>query len=387
MPSLLNVRAEVLGAKLRRARTLRRMTQGSAAEKLGMARTTLVAIEAGKRPVSVEELRQFAETYDIPESELLDESDANLELNIEFRSSAGEPQSDAEAHVATLLYRLASATLRIESVVGQASPALDLPVVRLPKAGGLDHFAEDCAGNLRSRLGIGLGPIESLPALLEFNSGIRVFERPLPSKMAGAVAFDEKAGAFILLNSLEPTYRRRVTCAHETGHLLLREKGVAVHFNDAAPKGRLEKFCDLFGVAFLAPASTVRRKAQELHAQFGAFSVRQLMMMAVFFNISIEAMTRRMENLNLLSVGTYESLKAQGIGLEHRRTVAQELSVSEDAKPFTPRTLLLASVAYERDLLSEQQIASMLDMNLIDVRAAMQVKDGEDGELVLELLE
>lgn len=376
----------MLGTKLRRARTLRRMTQGAAADKLGIARTTLVAIEAGKRPVSAEELRQFSETYDIPENDLLDESDANLELNIEFRSGTGEPQSESEAQVATLLYRLASATLRIESLVGQAGPALDLPIARLPRSGPLDHFAEDCASSLRSRMGIGTGPIESLSNLLEFDSGIRVFERPLPPKISGAVAFDGNAGAFILVNSREPSYRRRVTCAHETGHLLSRERGVSVHFNDASPKGRLEKFCDLFGVAFLAPAAAVRRKAQELHAQFGTFSVRQLLMLAVFFNISIEAMTRRMENLKLLPDGTFEMLKAQDIGLEHRRKVAQELSVSEEAAPFTPRTLLLAAVAYERDLLSEQQIASMLDMSLIDVRAALEQRVGQEGEMVLDLL-
>jgi Zn-dependent peptidase ImmA (M78 family)/transcriptional regulator with XRE-family HTH domain len=386
MPLDLTNRADVLGSKLRRARTLRRLTQGAAADRLGLARTTLVAIEAGKRPVSPVELRKFSDAYDIPEGDLLDDADARLELNIEFRTAASDLGSEAETQVATLLYRLASATLRIESLVGQRGAAVDLPGVRLPRSGGLEFFAEDCASNLRSRMGIGTGPIENLPALLEFDSGIRVFERPLPPKVAGAVAFDDSAGAFILVNSREPSYRRRLTCAHETGHLLLREKGVAVHFTDAAPTNRVEKFCDLFGVGLLAPAAAVRRKAQELHSQFGAFSVRQLMMMAVFFNISIEAMTRRMESLKLLPEGTYELLKTQRIGLEHRRHVAQEMSVSEDAKPFTPRTLLLAGVAYERELLSEQQIASMLDMSLVDVRSALEQNDGNDGELVLELL-
>lgn len=376
-----------LGAKLRHARMLRRLTQEAAATKLGMARTTVVAIEAGKRAVSSQELRQFAEVYDIEEGELLAEADSDVDLAIEFRTSAGGPESQDEVLVAAMLNRLVNSTLQIEALLGQARPSLDLPVISLPRSGSIENFAEDCAANLRSRLGIGVGAIQNLPALMEFEMGIRVFERRLPSKISGAVAFHQRAGAFILLNSAHPVFRRRVTAGHEIGHLLTRETGVSVDFENASPQGRMEKFCDLFGVAFLAPAATVRRKAKELKEISGGFSVRQLLALAVFFNISIEAMTRRLEGLEMLAGGTYEKLRKQGIGLEHRRAVAQELSVAEEDQPFTPRSLLLAGLAYERELLSEQQIASMFEMNLVDVRRALEERDGESGEVPLDLLE
>ena len=382
-----NARAEAIGAKLRRARSLRRVTQEAAASKLGIARTTLVAIEAGKRAVSSQELRQFAEMYDVPESELVNDDVVPLELEVEFRSSSTESQAADEVLVANMLNRLGSSALQLEALLGQTAPRVDLPVVVVSKSGSLDRQAEDAALQLRSRIGIGLGPIQNLSALMEFEMGLRVFERPLPSRISGAVAFDEKAGGFVLLNSLHPPYRRRVTGAHEVGHALTRQSSLVVHFDGETRQGRNERFCDLFGIAFLAPAAAVRRKAKELKELFGQFSVRQLLMLAVFFNISIEAMTRRLESLEMLPPGTYDSLRKQGVGLEHRRRVAEEMSVPDENQPFTPRSLLLAGVAFERELISEQQIASMLELNLVDVRRALQERDGHAGEVVLDLVE
>ncbi len=382
-----NTRAEALGAKLRHARTIHRITQEVAASKLGIARTTLVAIEAGKRAVSSQELRQFAELYDVPESELVNDDLVSLELEVQFRSSASALQAADEVLVANMLNRLGSSALQLEALLGHAPPHVDLPAVVVSKSGSLDRQAEDAALQLRSRLGLGLGPIQDLASLMEFEMGLRVFERPLPSKISGAVAFDEKVGGFVLLNSLHPPYRRRVTGAHEVGHALTRQASLVVHFDGETPQSRTERFCDLFGLAFLAPATAVRRKAKELKELFDQFSVRQLLMMALFFNISIEAMTRRLESLDMLPLGTYDSLRKQGVGLKHRRHVAEEMSVPEENRPFTSRSLLFAGVAYDRELLSEQQIASMLELNLLDVRRAFQERDGHSGEVVLDLAE
>ena len=89
----------------------------------------------------------------------------------------------------------------------------------------------------------------------------------------------------------------------------------------------------------------------------------------------------------MLPPGTYDSLRRKKIGLEHRQVVSDEMSVSEEGQPFTPRSLLLAGIAYERDLLSEQQIASMLELNLVDVRKALQEREGISEEVVLDLAE
>ncbi|MBN9373035.1 MULTISPECIES: XRE family transcriptional regulator [unclassified Hydrogenophaga] len=381
----INARLDVLGAKLRHARTLKRLTQEAAANNLGIARTTLVAIEAGKRSISTQELRQLVELYDISETDVLDQEEASIELDVQFRSSPSDKLASDEACVASMLNRLANSTLQIEALLGRPHRPVDLPHIEVPKTGALERHAEDGAQSLRSRFGLGIGPIQNLWALMEFEMGLRLFERPLPSKIAGAVAFDERFGGFVLLNSRHILPRRRVTAVHEAVHVFTRTTGIAVHFEGEQRPDRTEKFCDLLGVAFLTPAAAVRRKAKELKDMTGEFSVRQLLMLALFFGVSIEAMTRRMEGLEMLPPNTYDAIRRQGIGQAHRDHVAKEMTVQEEVGPFTPRTLLLASSAYHRELLSEQQIASMLELNLVDVRQALESSAGAKGEMVFDL--
>ena len=382
------IRPEELGIKLRQARTLKRFTQEAAATRLAIARTTLVAIEAGKRSVSSGELRAFAELYDTPESELLNRDEMPLELSIQFRSGITNTLLDEEAIVAGMLNRLANSALQIEALLNLPPPSVDLPAIVLSKSGSLEQQAEDAALGLRSRLGIGQGPIQNLAALMESEMGLRVFERPLPSKIGGAVAYDDKVGGFVLLNSKHPLFRRRVSAGHEVGHILLRKPGVIVDLEDHEPEGREERFCNLFAVAFLMPGAAVRRKAHELKDLFGTFSIRQLLMLAIFFSVSIEAATRRMESLGLLSRGTYTRLKSQRIGNEHRRRVAEE-NLADEGPAFSPRTLMMAGVAYDRELLSEQQLASMLELSLVEVRSALeeQQHDRDAVGLALDLVE
>ena len=381
----IDVRPEVLGARLKAARGLKRLTQEAAAEALGFARTTLVAIESGKRSVSPQELRLLATLYGVPESELLDQRRPEVQMEVDFRSTMRSDVAQDEVLVASLLNRLAVSTMQLESLVEQKPPKLDLPEVRLSKSSALEQQAEDAALALRTRLGIGLGPIQDLTALMEFELGLRVFERPLPSRISGAVAYDDAVGGFVLLNSLHPLYRRRVTAGHEIGHVLMRKAGISIVFEGEEGNEREERFFDLFGIALLTPAPTVRKKADELRTMFGFFAVRQLLMMAVFFNVSIEALTRRMVSLGVLAQGTYEQIKSKKIGLKHRERVEQEMLDQNEVRPFTPRALLLASIAHQRELLSEQQIASMLELDLVSVRRALEGGLGDVKEGALEL--
>ena len=160
-----------------------------------------------------------------------------------------------------------------------------------------------------------------------------------------------------------------------------------MHKTDDEFFDREEKFCDAFARAFLMPAMTVRKKAAELRDAAGQFSVRQLLAMAVYFHTSIEAITRRLEGLALLPKGTFELLKTKGLGTQHLEEVRRELNEPEVVGRFTPRTLLLAADAFEKGLLSEQQIARKLQLDLGTVREVLEqvAPDGEGEELELAI--
>ena len=57
--------------RLKSARKAMHLTQELVANQMGMARTTIVAIESGKRDVSASELAAFAELYGISMDELV----------------------------------------------------------------------------------------------------------------------------------------------------------------------------------------------------------------------------------------------------------------------------------------------------------------------------
>ena len=381
----LNVRPEVLGARLKNARTMRRMTQEAAATSLGMARTTIVAIEAGKRQVAIEELRAMARLYDASEVDLINGVRPLIDMAVQFRSSAPRKGVDEEAQVASMLNRLANSVLQLEALVGMSAPKMDVPAIQLVRDEPVEQQAEDAALALRSRLGLGLGPVQDLNALLESELGLRVFERPLPSRISGAIAFTETAGGFVLLNAKHPIYRRRVTAAHEVAHAALRKSGLAVHFEDDSFEDREEKFCDVFGSCLLMPAAAVRKKASELKKVVGKFTVRELLTMTLYFNVSMEALVRRMVALKLFPGGTFERLKRDGLNMKHRERVREELGFNQEPPIFTARTMLLALAAYDRELLSEQQIASMLELDLVTVRKALRQHASDKIEAELEL--
>ena len=61
----------VLGARLQDARRARGLTQQAVADRLGIARTTLVAIEKGERRILPDELIKLAAIYGRPVSEFV----------------------------------------------------------------------------------------------------------------------------------------------------------------------------------------------------------------------------------------------------------------------------------------------------------------------------
>lgn len=66
------ITAEQLGANLAHARKALQYRQVEIADHFGYARTTLVAIEQGKRKVSVQELEAFAAFYNVTTAWLMD---------------------------------------------------------------------------------------------------------------------------------------------------------------------------------------------------------------------------------------------------------------------------------------------------------------------------
>ncbi|WPB77102.1 XRE family transcriptional regulator [Archangium violaceum] len=375
----------LLGERLRIARSSARVTQDKAAQAIGVARTTMVAIENGTRRIKSDELMKLASLYNVSCNSLLRPESIHVDLVPQFRRNSpaiGEDESTAE--VTALLQRLASSYVELERMLNMPLATNYLPEIQLSRT-HLNEQAEDQAVMLRTRLGVGLSPIPDIASLLETEIGLRVFVRPLPSKISGAFAYDPVLGACIILNSKHPPKRRIWTLIHEIAHFLSRRNAISVIFADKKEDSVHERFADLFTGAFLMPAVALRRRFLEMCEADGKFSPRSLIFLARTHYVSLEAMTRRLERLGLLPQGMYESLRERGLTEELVRSAVGNKSLEENILPPSERFILLAAEAYSRGLLSEGQVAKMLAVDRLAVREMLDAVGGDsapEGEYV-----
>lgn len=384
MTGIDKIKPAELGARLKAARTSAKITQEIAAGKLGVARTTIVAIENGERQVKPAELVALANLYGASVNSLVRESAIHFDLVPQFRrSNTVKENQDLALEAARVLQRLASASVELERLLGLRVKRLDVPEYRIQKVNWADQ-AEDVALDLRNRLGLGLAPIADIFVLAEEGLGVRLFFRKLASSVAGVFAYHPEVGACIMVNSVHPWERRCWTCAHELAHLLTNKEAVDVSWAWDSERGREERFADRFAAAFLMPAAAVRIRFNQVVEEYGAFSVKSLFLLARSFNVSFEAMGRRLEQLALLRSGTFDGLKERGLSV---KKIAEAVGVEEERgdRYYVPRLTVLALKGCETGLLTEGQVCDLLGLDRVSVRKlADALKDldnlgGEDG--------
>ncbi|HWO25414.1 MAG TPA: XRE family transcriptional regulator [Kofleriaceae bacterium] len=358
-----------IGERLRVARTAMGLTQEQAAESVGMARTTLVAIEKGDREARPEELIALAKRYEVSVHSLLRSSAVKVEIVGRLRKKGRTPEGDRDAIAALgVLHDVAAAYVELERRLDKVS-FVDYPPERRIGRGRIAQQAEEVAAELRARLGLGLGPITDLESILELEMGVRIFVRPLPPSVAGAYAYDPEIGACVALNKLHSHGRRRWTLARELSHFMTARYEPSVMMADATREGPDDVFADAFAAAFLMPSATVRRIFEEYVGETGTFAARHLILGARRLGVSLEDFGRRLEGLELLPHGTFDALKERGLD---DKAVQRVLGQQEDQIGLEgTRLLLLAAEASEQGLYSEGQLADMLVLDRVELRRAI----------------
>lgn len=371
MAKIAGMPADVLGQRLREARAAARLTQQVAAENLGLSRTTLVGIEKGDRNVSPNELVQLADLYGVSVNLLLNRRAASFDVAPLFRRSRSIRRDEAvAAKTAKVLREAACLYIDLEDRLGKPLQFFYPPEVTILPNLDLSEQAEDLALDLRKRLGLGLGPIADVMGAVEIELGIRLFLLPLPSAVSGAFAYTPAIGACIVINSHHPKERQAWTFAHELAHFLTERSTLDITWFEESGDDThyLERFADLFAGGLLLPAATIRRRFHEIRELEGRVSARQLVYLARAFKVSIEALTRRLEQLRLVPGGTYDALQRRGLGGVVREVLGEPGPEMEDISRYLSRFALLAIEAHQRELLSESQLGEYLGIGRIEVR-------------------
>jgi Zn-dependent peptidase ImmA (M78 family)/DNA-binding XRE family transcriptional regulator len=389
MTALEQIAPAEIGERLRIAREAARMIQSEAAEAIGLARTTLVAIEQGQRRIRMNELQQLAKLYGTSVNALLRKESIHVDLVPRFRRTIVGDDKAAD-NAADTLARLAKAEVELENLVG-VKRSRNYPPERPILPGDVRIQAEQDAAELRERLGLGIRPVSDLVTLLEMEVGVRIYVRRLDSHISGLFAFDEALGPCMLLNANHPRERRNYTAAHETAHFIsTRAQPDVLHLHERE-NSREERYANTFARALLTPARAVMQKFHELTGGERKMTRRHVIVLAHFFGVSREAMVRRLEELKLVKAGAWDWFEENGgITDQQVQQVLGDLAVRDTSRveaerPTTLRLNLLSAEVYRRGLLSEGQLARLLDIDRVELREIVDssgVDQGMDDETV-----
>lgn len=364
------------GARLREARRAAGATQQEIASRLGMARTTLVAIEAGQRPAAPNEIMRFAEIYGRSVSDLVRPTALIAPPVARFRATprANTPDHESEAALAeNTLDRLAADYAELELLldappVGQLPPEYHYGLLSPDRAG------ETAAAAERNRMGTGDGPLGALRQRLANEMGVRIFVYPMASAIAGLFFYHPRLGPCVGVNAKHPPERRRWTLAHEFAHLLFsRHRSELTLLRSGARARPEELLADAFARHFLMPAPGLRRRVSELQAQRGsALSVADACRLAQLYDVSVQAMILRLEDLRLIPAGTWDKLLEQGF---QPRSAQATLGIAPPADGETAlpeRYVQLAAEAYRQQRISEEQLSAFLRTDRVAARAMIE---------------
>ena len=133
-------------------------------------------------------------------------------------------------------------------------------------------------------------------------------------------------------------------------------------------------------------SSAVMMKFQDVTAGASQLTRRHVIILAHAFGVSREAMVRRLEELELARSGTWDWFARNGgITDEQARQVFGEAATADPASVEATQLLPIrlsgmVAEAWRHELLSEGQIARLLEIDRTEVRELVDVWNTEGGE-------
>lgn len=244
----------------------------------------------------------------------------------------------------------------------------DLPIEQIPVS--TEQDAERAAEQMRERWRLGLDPIANLTAILEDHL-VHVIQIDAPEKFDGisAIAEDEehKPKAAAVVSRLGcPGDRQRLNLAHELAHLVMK-------LSDDVDE---EKAAFRFAGAFLAPQASIER---EFGKNRTSVRLEELLILKRRFGMSIQALLKRLSDLEIISATSY---KWSWIHLSKLNWRKQEPQPLEPEKPEWLRQAALRCLA--EGFVTQEEAENLLGHKLDEKQAPASLRRRAFLKLPLE---
>ena len=198
---------------------------------------------------------------------------------------------------------------------------LDVPNV-LSRLDPLDYTPEEAARLMRAQWGMTMGPVRGVTGWME-SAGCVVLEWDFGTPRIDAVSQWVDEYPVVMVNSVLPTDRKRLTLAHELGHLVIH--GEPVHMSSDA---EVEREAMEYAAEFLMPAHVIRPDLRNL-------SLGKLSDLKRFWMVSMAALVERARNLRTITdakrISLYKALSARG--WRKREPLSEQLPPEQPSIP------------------------------------------------------
>ena len=296
---------------------------------------------------------KLAKALNVPLSYLFSPSKIRLE-GVEFRKTSSiraKERAMVEAAVLDGLDRY----LLIEDLLEIGTHVWDKPE-GAPFAVSNWDDAETAAERIRQSWNLGGDAIPNLTALLE-DRGIKVLKLDFPLSVDGlscrVAQADQEKVPVIVGSASKSVERRRLTLAHELGHMVM---GIDGNLDE-------EKVCQRFASALLMPRENLLSEVGQRRQAFGYAEIIEIKRM---YGVSAAALIVRLRDLGVISEGRLQTV-FRGIGRTWRKTEPEPLPESEEPRRF--QRLVLRGLA--EDVISLPKAAELLRKSTGEVNRIM----------------
>jgi Zn-dependent peptidase ImmA (M78 family) len=206
--------------------------------------------------------------------------------------------------------------------------------------------------------------------------------------------YTDELGGCIAVNANHPEDKRRMTLVHDYWHFLTERFRPDITLDGTQRRlSHVERAAEAFARNFLMPATGLTRRFQAMkRTKDGPMTPADLLALAAMYGVSFQALCWRLEELGLLPAGTWEALKDRGFQVQKARAIVgiPELTPVRSVLPL--RYEALAVEAYEKELLTMEELAQYLQTDIVGARERVEeltgahfVADGEWRHVALDL--
>jgi Zn-dependent peptidase ImmA (M78 family)/transcriptional regulator with XRE-family HTH domain len=360
---------QLIGRNLKAAREAMNMSQEAFAEKIGLSRATLSAIENGHSTIDSTKLIQAGRLLGRSVSDLL--SEEQEELAFLYRAAEKVAPDD---NVRSKFRHFCESYRQIEEIVGVADsllPPPEYPFIAHFHSKPL-QFPAQVAASERERLGVGnTDPLPNIFRLLEEN-GVRIFVSKIPNPLLfGLSAFSKRYGPCMLVNSETTIERQIFTLAHEYGHLVMHR----ACYRNLAPSEEqdsdFEEMAHTFAGRFLVPDAGLRDYILKTVGK-RKISIEDVVSCKQYFRVSLKVIVRRLLQSELISTAEHKVFfdKAEQLGKKEFVPMDSHKYLSEWEEVRRFDTLVRKAALAE--LISISKVAEILGENLVETRSKVQ---------------